>query len=126
MAETEGQNELLHRQLAKCPTGILGLDEITGGVLPWCAAARLQQEAQERVAALTTQEELEHRRRVLDRKCQIMEAQVAVLQAEMSAEEVELQGLKDKSRLQQKIAGEERERLALARKADAPEFEEDE
>ena len=34
MAETEGQNELSHRQLAKCPTGIQGLDEITGGGLP--------------------------------------------------------------------------------------------
>ena len=34
MAETEGQKELSHRQLAKCPTGITGLDEITGGGLP--------------------------------------------------------------------------------------------
>ncbi len=34
MAETEGQNEISHRQLAKCPTGIQGLDEITGGGLP--------------------------------------------------------------------------------------------
>ena len=34
MAETDGQRELSHRQLAKCPTGITGLDEITGGGLP--------------------------------------------------------------------------------------------
>ena len=34
MAETKGQNEFSHRQLAKCPTGIQGLDEITGGGLP--------------------------------------------------------------------------------------------
>ena len=34
MAETDGQRELSHRQLAKCPTGIKGLDEITGGGLP--------------------------------------------------------------------------------------------
>ncbi len=60
------------------------------------------------------------------RKRQIMEAQVAALQAEISAEEEELQTLKDKSKLQQKIAGEERERLALARKADSPEFKEGE
>jgi circadian clock protein KaiC len=33
MAET-GPNELSHRQLAKSPTGITGLDEITGGGLP--------------------------------------------------------------------------------------------
>jgi circadian clock protein KaiC len=95
-----------------------------GGV--FTGAARLQQKAQEKAAALAAQEELEHRRRILDRKRQIMEAQVAALQAEISAEEAELQGLKDKSRLQQKIAGEERERLALTRQADPPEFKEEE
>ena len=89
-------------------------------------AARVQQEAQEKAAALAAQEELEHRRCVLDRKRQIMEAQVAALQAEISAEEEELQALKGKSKLQQKIAAEERERLAAARKADSPEFKEEE
>ena len=34
MAETDGQRELSHLQLAKCPTGITGMDEITGGGLP--------------------------------------------------------------------------------------------
>jgi circadian clock protein KaiC len=95
-----------------------------GGV--FTGAARLQQEAREKAAALAAQEELEHRRRILDRKRQIMEAQVAALQAQMSAEEEELQALKGKSNLQEKVAGEERERLALARKADSPEFKEEE
>ena len=95
-----------------------------GGVLT--GSARVQQEAQEKAAALAAQEELEHRRCVLDRKRQIMEAQVAALQAEISAEEEELQALKGKSKLQQKIAAEERERLAAARKADSPELKEGE
>ena len=34
MAEAGGQNDLSQRQLAKCPTGIQGLDEITNGGLP--------------------------------------------------------------------------------------------
>ena len=34
MAETDVQRELSHRQIAKCPTGIKGLDEISGGGLP--------------------------------------------------------------------------------------------
>src|SRR4030042_424230 len=34
MPETDRQRELTHRQLTKCPTGITGLDEITGGGLP--------------------------------------------------------------------------------------------
>jgi circadian clock protein KaiC len=93
-----------------------------GGVLT--GSARVQQEAQEKAAALAAQGELEHRRRMLDRKRQIMEAQVAALQAEISAEEEELQALKGKSKLQHKIAAEERERLAAARKADSPELKE--
>ncbi len=50
MAETDGQRELSHRQLDKCPTGIQGLDEITGGGLPRgrptlvCGARRLRQD----------------------------------------------------------------------------------
>ena len=95
-----------------------------GGVLT--GSARVQQEAQEKAAALATQEELERRRRVLDRKRQIMEAQVAALQAEISAEEEELQALKGKSKLQQKIAAEERERLGAARRADSLEVKEGE
>ena len=95
-----------------------------GGV--FTGSARLQQEAQEKAAALATQEELERRRRVLDRKRQVMEAQVAALQAEISAEEEELQTLKDKSKLQQKIAAGERAQLSAARKADSPEFKEGE
>ena len=34
MAQTKQGNELMRNQLAKCPTGIQGLDEITGGGLP--------------------------------------------------------------------------------------------
>jgi KaiC/GvpD/RAD55 family RecA-like ATPase len=40
MAETDGPGELSHRQLAKCPTGITGLDEITGGG-PGCGKTSL-------------------------------------------------------------------------------------
>jgi circadian clock protein KaiC len=95
-----------------------------GGV--FTGAARLQQEAQEKVETLAAQGNLEHRRRVLDRKRQIMEAQVAALQAEMSAKEEELQALKEKSELQLQVAAGERERLGAARKADSPESKEGE
>ena len=48
MAETKGQNELSHRQLAKCPTGIEGLDAITvgpaPGAPPWVRRRRLRQD----------------------------------------------------------------------------------
>jgi circadian clock protein KaiC len=90
-----------------------------GGV--FTGAARLQQETQEKAAALAAQEELERRRRVLDRKRQIMEVQVAALQAKISEEEEELQALEDQTKLQEKLAAKEREQLGEARKADAPE-----
>jgi circadian clock protein KaiC len=89
-----------------------------GGVCT--GAARLQQEAQVKVVLLRAQMELALRRRVLDRKHQVIEAQVAALKAEISAEEEELQTIEDQGKLQEKIAAEERERLAAARKADAP------
>jgi circadian clock protein KaiC len=91
-----------------------------GGALT--GSARLQQEAQEKAAALATRDELARRRRVFDRKRQVMEAQVAALQAEISVEKEELQALEDQIKLQEKIAAGEKERLAAARKADAPEF----
>jgi circadian clock protein KaiC len=90
-----------------------------GGVLT--GSGRLQQEVQEKAAALIEQAELERRRRVLARKRQIIEAQVAALQAEISAEEEDLEAEEDQRKLQEKIAAEERERLTAARKADAPE-----
>jgi circadian clock protein KaiC len=92
-----------------------------GGVLT--GAARLQQEAQDKAALLSAQTELARRRRALDRKRQVIEAQVAALKAEISVEEEELQTIEDQGKLQEKIAAEARERLAVARKADAPESE---
>ena len=115
------QPELLARMQALAAQGIDLVDVYLGPGGVFTGAARLQQEAREKAAALATQEELEHRRRILDRKRQIMEAQVAALQAEISAEEEELQAVADQSKLQEKIAADERERLAAARKADAPE-----
>jgi circadian clock protein KaiC len=87
-----------------------------GGV--FTGASRLQQESQEKAAALEARAELARRRRVLDRKRQIMEAQVTALQAEIDVEEEELQSLEDQTKLQEKIAAEERAQLAAARKAD--------
>ncbi len=91
-----------------------------GGV--FTGTSRLQQEAQEEAAAVATQEELDLRRRMLERKRQIMEAQVAALLAQMSAEEKELQVLKGKNDVQQKVAAGEKELMAEARQADSPEF----
>jgi len=114
------------REFLITDSGIDLVDAYVGPGGVFTGAARVQQEAQEKAAALAAQGELEHRRRMLDRKRQIMEAQVAALQAQFSAEEEELQAVKGKSNLQQKVAAGERELLAEARQADSPEFKEGE
>jgi hypothetical protein len=95
MAQRKKQKEPKLIQLAKCPTGIRGLDEITNGGLP------------------------QGRRAVLARKRQVAEAQVAALQAEIAGEEAELQALLALEQEKGKMVAREREELANLRKADA-------
>jgi circadian clock protein KaiC len=92
-----------------------------GGVLT--GSARVQQESQEKAAALEAETELERRRRNLARKRQVMAAQVAALQAEIAGEEDELQVLQSKEEEKARVAAQERAELAALRKADAPKTE---
>ncbi len=89
-----------------------------GGV--FTGSARVQQESQEKAAALEVRAELARRRRSLERKRQVMEAQVAALQAEIAGEEDELQVLQSKEAEKARVAAQERAELAALRKADAP------
>jgi circadian clock protein KaiC len=89
-----------------------------GGVLT--GSARVQQESQEKAAALEARTELQLRRRSLERKRQVMEAQVAALQAEIDGEEDELQALLSREEEKARVAAQERAELATLRKADAP------
>ena len=83
-------------------------------------SARVQQEGQEKAAALEAEMELERRRRSLERKRQVMAAQVAALQAEIAGEEDELKALQIKEEEKARVAAQERAELACLRKADAP------
>jgi circadian clock protein KaiC len=90
-----------------------------GGV--FTGSARIQQESQEKAAALETRAELERRRRNLERKRRVSEAQVAALQAEIAGEAEELQALLNQAEEKAKVAAQERVELGNLRKADAPE-----
>jgi circadian clock protein KaiC len=92
-----------------------------GGVLT--GSARVQQESQEKTAALEANAELERHRRSLKRKRQVMEAQVAALQAEIAGEEDELQVLLSREAEKARVAARERAELAALRQADAPKTE---
>jgi circadian clock protein KaiC len=89
-----------------------------GGVLT--GSARVQQESQEKAAALEATTDLHRRRRSLERKRQVMEAQVAALQAEIAGEEDELKVLLSREAEKVKVAAQERAELAALRKADTP------
>lgn len=68
-------------------------------------SARLVQEAQEREGNLRRQQFIESQQRLLQRKRQAMESQVAALQADFAAEEVRLeQAIREESRLEQDLA----------------------
>jgi circadian clock protein KaiC len=89
--------------------GIELIDVYTGAEGVLTGTARAAQEAQESAAALTRQQEIERRRRELDRKQKLIDAQVVALRAEFEAAEEELR---------QAVAQEsERETRALATRA---------
>jgi circadian clock protein KaiC len=85
--------------------------------------ARVQQEMREKSGALAAEKELERRRFDLERKRKIAEAQMASLQAEIANEEAELQILLTQEAEKQKLALQDRAKLSVLRKADAPEPE---
>jgi circadian clock protein KaiC len=89
----------------------------TEGVLT--GSARLNQEARGRAAAAARQEELEELKRRLERRRSAVEAQIAVLRAELAAEEEEVgKQLRGAARQDQELAT-NRSALATARKADS-------
>ena len=87
-----------------------------GGVLT--GAARLQQKTREKAAARALEADLERRRGALERKRQAMEAQVAALKAAVDAEEEELGALLAQEAGKLRLAAQEREELAVQRRAD--------
>jgi circadian clock protein KaiC len=87
-----------------------------GGVLT--GAARYQQEATEKAAALARQREIEYRQRDIERKRQIIEAQIAALRGEFEAEEEELKRIIAQEQLREEMLLENREAMARIREAD--------
>jgi circadian clock protein KaiC len=103
--------------------GIDLLDVYTGpdGVLT--GSARLAQEARERAVEDEQQRELEQRRRQFERKRHALAAQIAVLQAELQAEEDVVQNLARQERERQQSRQAVEAAMARSRKADANEID---
>ena len=79
---------------------------------------RYQQEAKEKAAALVREREIQCKQRDIERKRQIMEAQIAALRADFEAEEEELQRIIAQEKLLEEALLEDREAMGRIRVAD--------
>jgi circadian clock protein KaiC len=81
-------------------------------------AARAIQEAQEKAATWIRQQELERKRREIERKQTIIHSQIAALQAQLETETEELELMMQQEQLRQNLVLQEETAIALLRKAD--------
>jgi circadian clock protein KaiC len=82
-------------------------------------SARLAQEAHEEAEELQLQYALAEKRRQSERKRQVLEAQIAALQADIATEEAELQRLARQEELRQTQRQRDQDAMAQMRQADA-------
>jgi circadian clock protein KaiC len=87
-----------------------------GGVLT--GAARVSQEAREKVDALDRNQEIARKQRDIERKKSVIEAQIAALRTGFEAEKDELERAIAREKLHQEILSEETLEMARTRKAD--------
>lgn len=81
-------------------------------------SARLAQEAQEKAAAVAREQQIERRRRDLERKRLAMESHIATLRAEFESEEEEIRRIINQEQAQEVRLADERAAMAVSRRAD--------
>jgi len=89
----------------------------SGGVLT--GSARLAQEAEEQAAQIIHNQDVERRKLDLEHKRKFMEAQIAAIRSEFEAQETEAMNFIEQEHVREVHQTQEREDLALIRKADA-------
>ncbi len=106
------------REFLLTDNGINLLDVYVGpsGVLT--GSARLAQEAREKGAELSYQQEIEVKRLNLESKRKALEAQIAALYAELEAGNAETKKISEQEKVRQKRLFEEQKTIAIMRKAD--------
>jgi circadian clock protein KaiC len=81
-------------------------------------SARLTQEAQEKAERVSREQEIERRKMDLERKRRVLEAQIEAQRAEFEAEEEELRKIMEQEDQREVQFQEERQAMAVSRKAD--------
>ncbi|WP_228061052.1 MULTISPECIES: circadian clock protein KaiC [unclassified Coleofasciculus] len=98
----------------------LGEDNVLTGT------ARMIQEAKEKAASLTRQQEFERQRRDLERKKTLMQSQITALQAQIEMEEEELEFMIEQEELQHSFSQQDRKTIAQLRRTDGVDREDGE
>jgi len=111
------------REVLLTENGIRLVDPYLGSEGALTGAARLAQEAKERAAAVTRQQEVERRRRELARKREALEARLEALRLEFEAEQEEAERIIAQEEAREARFLEDRKEMARVRKADKPEAE---
>ncbi|HEX3131521.1 MAG TPA: circadian clock protein KaiC [Thermoanaerobaculia bacterium] len=111
----EHSNQL--REMLLTPDGIRLIDPYLGMEGALTGAARLAQEAKEKAAAIVRQQEIEHRRRELDRKKQALEARIAAMRLEFESEQDEARKSLEQEMAREETLLEARKEMAKARRA---------
>ena len=109
-------NQLREFVLTKRGIELLDVYVGPGGVLT--GSSRVSQEAREKAAALSGQQEAEAKRRTLLRKQEVLEARIAALRKEFEAEQEEASLLSAQETALGQLALHDRQAMALSRKAD--------
>ena len=104
------------REMLLTPQGIRLVDPYLGSEGALTGAARLAQEAKERAAQLARQQEIERRKRDLERKRQALEARIAALRLEFETEEEEARKSIEQEAAREDTLLENRKDMARARK----------
>ncbi|MDH2901618.1 MAG: circadian clock protein KaiC [archaeon] len=99
--------------------GVNIMDVYTGPAGVLTGSARLLQEARDKVAEDSHIEEIEKLQRDLERKRELMESQVAALQAEFAAKEEEFKELTTRERRRKEILSGDRKEMGRIRKEDS-------
>ena len=108
------------REFVISSQGVKLIDVYAGGADILVGSARVAQEAREREAALKAEQETALRRRHLERKRKVIEAQITALQAELAAEQDELKIETKIFHQRENRSEKDRALMRTARSADRP------
>jgi len=106
------------REFCLTDNGAQLLDVYVGSGMVMTGAARVAQEARDRVGILERNQAVERKQRDIERKKALIEAQIAALRTSFEVEKDELEQAIAREKLHQEVLAEETQRMARTRKAD--------